>query len=122
MAKSFADHIVEERDRINSDMKQLQAQRQEIDGKLADLRRELSAVDAYENARVGRKKQGRRVAGRRDNILTIIKDSNGISRAQILEAAGVKGDKGGEQSVSNALSNLKKQKKIVAEGGLYRST
>ena len=53
---------------------------------------------------------GTRRAGIRDEVLAAVKaaGADGISRADLLQALGVKGNKSGEQSVSNALSALKK--------------
>ena len=44
-----------------------------------------------------------------------------MGRSPILEALGVKGDKSGAQSVSNALSALKKAKEVVVEDGKYHA-
>ncbi len=49
----------------------------------------------------------------------MVKGGKGMGRADILEALGVKGDKSGEQSVSNALSALKKKGDIAVEDGKY---
>jgi hypothetical protein len=52
---------------------------------------------------------GGRRSGIRNDVLTKIKATPlGIARADLLDAMGIKGDKRGEQSVSNALSALKK--------------
>ena len=65
---------------------------------------------------------GTRRAGIRGNVLnTISKATDGISRASLLEALGVKGDKSGESSVSNALTALKKANKVTSDNGLYRA-
>lgn len=61
----------------------------------------------------------KRRTGVRQQVLAAIKTSPGITRATLLEQLGVKGDKSGENSVSNALSNLKKSGEITGEGGQY---
>jgi hypothetical protein len=45
--------------------------------------------------------------------------SNGLSRSEILESLGLKGDKSGEQSVSNALTALKKAGRVTSNEGRY---
>jgi Fe2+ or Zn2+ uptake regulation protein len=44
---------------------------------------------------------------------------DGLSRGEILNVMGVKGDKSGEQSVSNALSALTKQSELGKKDGKY---
>lgn len=65
--------------------------------------------------------RGTRRSGIRDAVLEAIEaHPNGINRADLLVGLGVKGDKKGEQSVSNALSALKKAEQISGEDGLYK--
>jgi hypothetical protein len=60
------------------------------------------------------------VIARRDGIFAMIKQhAKGISRGDLLEAMGLKGNKSSEQSVSNALNNLKKAGRIVSTDGKY---
>jgi hypothetical protein len=58
----------------------------------------------------------------KDQVLDAIGSAGGtgIGRADLIENLGVKGDKSGEQSVSNQLSILKKAGTITANDGLYR--
>ena len=58
---------------------------------------------------------------RRADIVRIIEDagSEGVGRADIIERLGVKGDKSAEQSVSNALANLKKAATVAHNDGKY---
>ena len=46
----------------------------------------------------------------------------GITRSEMLIAMNVKGNKSGEQSISNALSALKKAGTITAADGVYKAT
>jgi hypothetical protein len=64
---------------------------------------------------------GTRRAGIRDEVLTAVKNAgtDGISRATLLEQFNAKGDKSAEQSISNALSALKKAGTIDAKDGNY---
>jgi len=64
---------------------------------------------------------GKRRSGIRDEVLSTIKSSpSGITRAVLLEALGAKGDKSAEQSISNALSALKKQDAVTSDDGVYK--
>lgn len=64
--------------------------------------------------------QGGRRTGIREAVLDVIKSHpTGITRADILEQMDAKGDKRAEQSISNALSNAKKQDLIRLEDGKY---
>jgi hypothetical protein len=56
---------------------------------------------------------------RREELLNLIRGGNGLSRGDILERMGLKGDKTGEGSVSNALNALTKRNQIRREGGKY---
>lgn len=62
---------------------------------------------------------GRRRTGVRKDVLQAIKDQPGITRQQLLDKIGVAGDKSGENSVSNALSALKKAGEITGDKGTY---
>lgn len=62
---------------------------------------------------------GSRRTGIRDQVLDLIKQGDGMARADIIEAMGARGDKSAEQSISNALAALKKAGTIKAENGVY---
>jgi hypothetical protein len=65
---------------------------------------------------------GGRRSGIRDDVLTAITNAgaDGIKPADIRKAVGVQdGDKQGAQSVSNAISALKRGSKISEKGGSY---
>jgi hypothetical protein len=65
---------------------------------------------------------GTRRTGIRAQVLDFIKAKPGIGRAEILEKMNGKGDKSTEQSVSNALSALKKDGLILSvDGGGYKA-
>jgi hypothetical protein len=91
---------------------------------LATLKRHLEALSMFESTWKGKtartSRRRRRGPSRRASVLTTIKNSsNGMSRGQILEKLKVKGDKAAEQSVSNALSYLKKAGTIKSRDGAY---
>ena len=56
---------------------------------------------------------------RREGLGNLIREGNGLSRRDILEQMGLKGDKSAETSVSNALSALIKSNQVRREGGKY---
>ena len=67
------------------------------------------------------KARRRRRTSRRAAIVSVIEaaGSDGIGRAGIIEQLNVKGDKSAEQSVSNALANLKKSGAVAHGDGKY---
>ena len=120
---SFDEMVPKERERLTKLMDDVKSRRAALDQEAANIQRERRALAAYEAARSGKKKSGGSRAprgSRRDSLLQIIKESpGGISRGDILDRLGMKGNKSGEQSISNALGNLKKAGKIGAKDGKY---
>src|SRR5437762_876090 len=102
----FADVMQQERERLHQEREQIFTQQHELEGKLAEINRELGAIDAYETAKIGRapaatrqmrgtraRPQARR-GSRREALMQVIKDNpSGLSRGEILERMGLKGDK-----------------------------
>ena len=64
---------------------------------------------------------GTRRTGIRDEVLDFVKNKAGIGRAEIIEMMNGKGVKSIEQSISNALSALKKAGTILAHDGGYKA-
>lgn len=64
---------------------------------------------------------GTRRTGIREEVLGVITMNPNIGRAQLIEKMNAKGDKSAEQSVSNALSALKKSGVITADNGVYKA-
>src|SRR5689334_9411516 len=104
---SFSEFIARERDRLRSEREQIFNQQEELQRKLDTVNREYAAIEAYETAKTGknarqaparRQRQGR--GSRREGLLELIREGNGLSRGDILERMGLKGDKAGEMSVS----------------------
>src|ERR1700676_1544757 len=127
----FADVMQQERERLHKEREQIFNQQHELEGKLADTNRELAAIDAYEAARTGkaatparqmrgpRRQQSRR-GSKRDALMQVIKaNPSGLTRGEILERMGLKGDKAGEMSVSNALTALTKANQVSRREGRY---
>jgi hypothetical protein len=62
-----------------------------------------------------------RKAGVADEVLAVIKSApDGLPRAGVLEQMGAHDTKA-QQSISNALSNLKKKGQLTADGGIYKA-
>jgi hypothetical protein len=129
---TFADYIARERERLHTEREKIFNEQHELEGKLADINRELAAIDAYEAAKTGKapaparqtrsartRPQARR-GSKREALLQLIKDNpGGLVRAEILERMGLKGDKAGEMSVSNALTALTKGNQVIRREGRY---
>ena len=121
MATTFEAMVSQERDRLNAQITDIQIRQRALQEEMALVKRELSALDAYETAKAGKTKstKGRR-ASRQDGILQLLSGkADGMTRGGILEGLGLKGNKSGEQSISNALNNMKKAGKIAVRGGKY---
>jgi hypothetical protein len=125
---NFAEYIARERDRLRAEREQISGQQEELTRKLDAVNREFAAIDAYEGAKTGKAARRQAPAGRqsrarrgsrREGLLELIQQGNGLSRGDILERMDLKGDKAGEMSVSNALTALAKSNQIRREGGKY---
>ena len=128
----FADVMRDERQRLNQERDAVFSQQRELENKLAAINRELDAIDAYEAAKTGkqaapaRQARGGRTRARRgskrEQLLELIRQNpDGLARKDILERMGLKGDKSGEMSVSNALTALTKSSQVARHEGKYRS-
>ena len=126
---NFAEYIARERERLHAEREQVFSQQEELQRKLDAVNREFTAIEAYETAKTGKNARqapaGRqpraRRGSRREALLELIRQSDGLSRGEILERMGLKGDKSGEMSVSNALTALTKSNQVRREGGKYRA-
>ena len=127
MADTFQDFITRDRERLHAEREAVFTQQHELEGKLAAINNELRAIDAYEAAKSGKAAPARRGAAptrraprarsssKREQLLQIIKDAQGLSRGEILEKMGLKGNKSGEMSVSNALTALTKAGHVMRD-------
>ena len=126
---NFSEFISRERDRLRAEREQVFNQQEELQRRLDAVNREFAAIEAYETAKTGKaarqapaSRQSRaRRGSRREALLELIRQSDGLSRGEILERMGLKGDKSGEMSVSNALTALTKSNQVHREGGKYRA-
>ena len=112
--------LIQQRDGIFDQQRELQRQLDEVDAMLRKF-------DAFEGkGRAGRQGTGTRRSGtgrrgsKREALLKVIQEGNGLSRGDILEKMGLKGDKAGEMSVSNALTALTKGNQVRRDNGKYR--
>ena len=131
--ETFEVFVQRERARLHTEREAIFTQQQELENKLADINRELSAIDAYEAAKSGkaparqsparrtstRRTSGVRSGSKRDELLNIIKQGGGLTRGEILEKMGLKGNKSGEMSVSNALTSLTKANQVARKDRKY---
>ena len=137
MADTFDDSVARERSRFHAAREAVFTQQHELETTLTALNNEMRAIDAYEAAKTGKAvsvqaARGRKAssaptarAGRRgskrEGLLAVIKaNPDGLGRGEILEKMGLKGDKSGEMSVSNALTALTKIGQVVRLDGKYR--
>ena len=125
-AETFEEFVARERERLGEKKKEIQTRQKSLMDELTAVDREMEAIQAYEAAKEGKvvriASSGTRAprGAQRTRVLDAVKSNpEGMGRADILEVLGVKGDKSGEQSVSNALSALKKARNIDSKDGKY---
>ena len=137
MAQTLHEFIKSESVRLEEERKAIVAQQHELGNKLAELDRERAAIAAYEITRSGKFAQpkapaagrasrnrpasaGGRPGSKREALLSLIRENpSGLRRAEIFEKMGLKGDKRGEMSVSNALTALSKSKQVTRQNERY---
>jgi hypothetical protein len=128
--ETFSDFVSRERNRLNADREAIRNQQRELETKLRDIDREAEAINAYEAAKSGkgalsgrsagsRRGGGGRRGSKREALMQVIQQGNGLTRGEILERMGLKGDKSGEMSVSNALTALTKANQVNRRDGKY---
>ena len=128
MAQSLHDVITKDKERLNSERAAIRTQQRDLEKKLAEIDREYAAIDAYEAAKSGkatrqtgaRRASTGRSGSKRDAIIAVLQaNPDGLSRGELLEKMGIKGDKSGEMSVSNALTALSKSNQVARKDGKY---
>lgn len=128
--QSFQDFVTKERERLTSEREAIFTQQHELETKLAEINREFAAIEAYEAAKTGKQASTRkttaarapqsRKGSKRDGIMEVIKaNPGGLTRGELLEKMGLRGNKSGEMSVSNALTALTKTNQVVRNDGKY---
>jgi hypothetical protein len=132
---TFKSFVSRERSRLTRARDSARNRKNKLDQELSEIESELAAIQAYERAKKGvpgkaagrgrrpAVKSGRRAprGEKRRAVLELIQSSNGLTRGEILSTLGVKGDKSAEQSVSNALTALKKQNLVASKDRKYVS-
>ena len=101
-------------------------QQHELQRQLDEVNQMLGKFDAFEGkatptrqpARARRAPTTRR-GSKREELLQVIRGGNGLTRGEILEKMGLKGNKSGEMSVSNALTALTKSQQVIRREGKY---
>jgi len=130
VAETFQDFIARDRERLHAERETIFTQQHELEQKLAAINNEMRAIDAYEAAKSGKaapiarptrtaRALRARSGSKREQLLQVIKDGNGLTRGEILDKMGLKGDKAGEMSVSNALTALTKANQVSRREGKY---
>ena len=131
--ETFKSFVSRERTRLTKARDAALSRKNRLERELSEIESELGAIMAYDQARkkltVGSAKAGRRPAAKtgvraprgekRRAVLELIQKSGGLTRGEILSNLGVKGDKSSEQSVSNALTALKKQNLVASKDRKY---
>ena len=139
----FADVMQRERERLGREREEILDQQRELENKLNEINHELAAVDAYEAVKTGKaatptrqprgagrsgasitqssKPRPRPQAGtRREALVQVIGERpNGLTRGEIFDRMGLKGNKSAEKSVSNALTALTKSNRVARRDGKY---
>jgi len=130
MADTFVDFIARERDRLHAERDTIFNQQQELEMKLVAINNELAAIAAYEAHKTGKATtpaRGRvattRRGSKREALLALLRHHpvTGLSRGEILEQMGLRTDKSGSMSVSNALTALVKAGQVVRQDGKYKT-
>ena len=124
--------IEEERQRLIKRLEEIASQVAELHHQEVGVKKELSAIQAYIDIKLGRVNKQRydssassnvvnaRRTGLRQRVLDVITTSpSGIRRVEIIGKMDAKGNRKMEQAVSNALVALKKQRRLIAEQGVY---
>ena len=104
--------ITKQREALLQQREAIFNQQQELQRQLDGVNQMLQKFDVFEGKAAARQQtrtrraSGTRRGSKREELLRVIREGNGLTRGQILEQMGVKGDKSGEMSVSNALTAL----------------
>jgi hypothetical protein len=124
--------IKRQRELLTKKQSDVQGKIDELQGQLAGIDRQFAAVLAYEQTLAGKlsispapkRQQTSTRAGRgqkQAEVLRVIEQkTGGMTRGEAIDALGIKGSKSGEQSVSNALTALKKAGKIASRDGKWQ--
>ena len=130
MPETFETFIESERKRLNGELETIHKEQRGLQEKLEKIHTELRAIEAYEAAKSGKAARARassyrrapsRQGSKREQLMKVIRDGLGLTRGEILEKMGLKGNKSGEMSVSNALTALTKGNQVARRDGKYHA-
>jgi len=113
------EQLLQQRQQLLNQQQALQQQLDEVDEMLHKFDVFVGKATRPRQPARGPRPSGARRGSRRDELLQVIKAGNGLSRGEILEKMGLKGNKSGEMSVSNALTALAKSKQVVRRDRKY---
>ena len=118
--------ITRQREALLNQRQELLNQQSTIQEQIDHLDEMLTKFDVFEG-KYARRGPGRKTkhassggrGSRREELLGVIKAGHGLTRGEILDKMGLKGDKSGEMSVSNALTALIKGNQVRRDGRKY---
>jgi hypothetical protein len=118
--------IARQREALLQQRQELLDQQQVLQQQLDEVDAMLRKFDVFEG-KAPRPRQPTRSRGasatrsgsKRDELLKVIREGHGLTRAEILEKMGLKGNKAGEMSVSNALTALTKANQVTRRDRKY---
>jgi hypothetical protein len=117
--------IAKQRESLLAQRQEIVNQQNALQTQLDELDEMLSKFDVFQGKATrksgSRHSSGGRRNSRRDELLKVISGSKGLTRGEILEKMGLKGNKSGEMSVSNALTALTKSKQVARKDRKYVS-
>jgi hypothetical protein len=122
--------ITRQREALLAQREAIFTRQQALQGELDSVNSMLAKFDIFEGksrpatssrATKGAGARGPRKGSKREELLSVIRAGNGMTRGEILERMQLKGDKAGEMSVSNALTALTKANEVVRRDGKYLS-
>jgi hypothetical protein len=121
--------IARQREALLNQRQELLNQQHAIQEQLDQLDEMLTKFDVFEGkyakrrgtrkATARRASSGGRRGSKREELLRVIRGGHGLTRGEILEKMGLKGNKAGEMSVSNALTALTKNNQVRRDGRKY---
>jgi hypothetical protein len=121
--------IARQREALLNQRQELINQQHAIQEQVDHLDEMLTKFDVFEGKyakRGGNRKASTRRASsagrrgsKREELMQVIRDGHGLTRGEILERMGLKGNKAGEMSVSNALTALTKSNQVRRDGRKY---
>ncbi len=121
--QTFEHFIHGERTRLSTAREQALEKRAEVEARITAIDTELAAIEAYDAAKRGKPRRSTRSntrrTGRRAEVLEAIKrHPHGMTRGDLLTAMGATDHKT-KESITNALSALKRADKVTGKDGVY---